>query len=134
VKKKFWLVKRIMAIAIAAAGLSMSGYAAAQQAGAHSSHVTTYTTPSVTVRVHWSTQQEVEQRCGKDAAGCASPANAEKAYAEIWAQRPAGWDDYDAICYLGGVVLRIVDSGSVRTNTAEAQLESTPPRLQTVMR
>jgi hypothetical protein len=132
-KGKFSSVRNSVVAAAALCGALASAGAAAQQVHAQSSAYTTYTTPSVTVRVHWSTQQEVEQRCGKDAAGCASPANAEKGYAEIWAQKPAGWDDYDAICYLGGIVLRIVDAGTSRTNTAEARVEATP-QMQTVLR
>jgi hypothetical protein len=128
-KRKFWSVKGSLAVVMALLCVLASAGAAAQQ----SSPYITYTTPAVTVRVHWSTQQEVEQRCGKDAAGCASPATVEKSYAEIWAQKPAGWDDWEAICYLGGVVLRIVDAGSARTNTAAASTEAAP-QVQTALR
>jgi hypothetical protein len=128
-KGNFWSGKGSLATLIALFAIFMSAGAAAQQ----SSPYMTYTTPSVTVRVHWSTQQEVEQRCGKDAAGCASPATAEISYAEIWAQKPAGWDDWEAVCYLGSVVLRIVDAGIPGTKTAQAQVEAAP-QVQTLLR
>jgi hypothetical protein len=133
-KTGFWSIKRVAAIAAVVCGALSASAASAQEAGSQGSRYTTYTTPSLTVRVHWSTQQEVEQRCGKGAAGCASPATMDKAYAEIWAQKPTGWEDLDAICYLGGVVLRVVDAGTPRTNTAAAQIESAVPQLQTVLR
>ena len=133
-KSRFWSIKRAVAIAAVVCGAFTVSAASAQQAGFQSSGYSTYTTPSLTVRVHWSTQQEVEQRCGKGAAGCASPATMDKAYAEIWAQKPTGWEDLDAICYLGGIVLRVVDAGTPRTNTAAAQIDSAAPQLQTVLR
>jgi hypothetical protein len=134
VKRKLGTGKYSLAIAIALLGVLMSGGAAAQQSSSQTSSLTTYTTPSYTVRVHWSTQQEVEQRCGANAVGCVSYATAAKPYADIWAQKPASFDDIDSICYLGGVVLRVVDGGGARTNTAEAQVEGSPSPTQTVLR
>jgi hypothetical protein len=131
-KQQFCSVKGLLA-ALMTCAVFLSTGAAAQQTTPQSLPYLTYTTPTVTVRVHWSSQQEVEQRCGKDAAGCASPANAEKSYAEIWAQKPAGWDDWEAVCYLGSVVLRIVDAAPQRTNTAAASAEAAP-QVQTVLR
>ena len=90
-KGKFRSAKVVIALFAALVSIG----AAAQESTPQSSRFTTYTTPSVTVRVYWSTQQEVEQRCGKDAAGCASPVTMQKSYAEIWAQKPAGWEDDD---------------------------------------
>jgi hypothetical protein len=127
--KTRFAVKTLLAAALAACALSFSAGASAQQAHAPYS---VYTTPSITIRVHWSTARELEEQCGKGAAGCTAPANAQKPYAEIWAQKPTGWDDQDLICYLGGIVLRVVDSGTARTNTA--QLENGAASLESVLR
>ena len=116
-KTKTEVVKVAVGIALLFTGMIVSGGAASQQIGSN-------VTPSHNVRVHWSTQQEVEKLCGKGVAGCARLANADKPYTEVWAKKPTGWDDYDGLCDLGNVVLHVVDNGTSRTAQAATQIDS----------
>ena len=65
--------------------------------------------PMMNVRVHWSTPEELQQKCGTKA-GCVSGVTADKPYVEIWAEKPQGWEDDERICTLGDQLLALSEN------------------------
>ena len=88
-----------------------------------------YTTPSMAVRVHWSTRNEISERCGKNEKGCASAATPDQPYTQIWAQKPTSFDDDDNVCALGDVLLTLLDDAAAGTKLAQ-----TAPSSATLLR
>jgi hypothetical protein len=59
------------------------------------------TLTEVSVRVAWSTTDQIKQRCGYDKLACALVGKPEVPYSQIWTEKPSSSRDSRKVCALG---------------------------------
>jgi hypothetical protein len=59
------------------------------------------TLTEVSVRVAWSTNDQIRQRCGESKFACATVGQANVPYSQIWTEKPSGNRDSRKVCTLG---------------------------------
>jgi hypothetical protein len=59
------------------------------------------TLTEVSVRVAWSTNDQIRRRCGENKLACATVGQPAVPYSQIWTEKPAGTHDTRKVCSLG---------------------------------
>ena len=59
------------------------------------------TLTEVSVRVAWSTSDQIKQRCGYDKLACATVGKVNLPVSQIWTEKPSGTRDSRKVCALG---------------------------------
>jgi hypothetical protein len=86
------IVARVFAIA------AFAGFVAPVAA---QSFATQPTVTEVSVRVAWSTTDQIWDRCGPNKYACATVAKPSVPYSQIWTEKPSGTRDRRKVCTLG---------------------------------